>query len=184
MRKPNYDKFPSTAVSGRAVVGWDTILTLLQDAWAYEPVWAVDLYVGSYEEDILEAFRRTGREVIDVRQLMKPEAEIRRLTERFMTDDVLFGYMSNIRLEEYFQWDKVEALRKQLLEHDNSAESIGLRNLSRRLYLRYGPGSGVSVRNTEDPGTEVTVTVNTAGSGIRFQETSSYTQEGKEGVNV
>ena len=116
MRKPNYDKFPSTAVSGRAVVGWDTILTLLQDAWAYEPVWAVDLYVGSYEEDILEAFRRTGREVIDVRQLMKPEAEIHRLTERFMTDDVLFGYMSNIRLEEYFQWDKVEALRKQFLD--------------------------------------------------------------------
>ena len=116
MRKPNYDKFPSTAVSGRAVVGWDTILTLLQDAWEYEPVWAVDLYVGSYEEDFLEAFRRTGREVIDVRQLMKPEAEIRRLTERFMTDDVLFGYMSNIRLEEYFQWDKVEALRKQFLD--------------------------------------------------------------------
>ena len=80
--------------------------------------------------------------------------------------------------------EKIEILRKQLLEHDNSAESIGLRNLSRRLYLRYGPGSGVSVRNTEDPGTEVTVTVNTAGSGIRFQETSSYTQEGKEGVNV
>ena len=116
MRKPNYDKFPSTAVSGRAVVGWDTILTLLQDAWEYEPVWAVDLYVGSYEEDFLEAFRRTGREVIDVRQLMKPEADIRRLTERFMTDDVLFGYMSNIRLEEYFQWDKVEALRKQFLD--------------------------------------------------------------------
>ena len=80
--------------------------------------------------------------------------------------------------------EKIEILRKQLLEHDNSAESIGLRNLSRRLYLRYGPGSGVSVRNTEDPGTEVTVTVNTAVSGIRFQETSSYTQEGKEGVNV
>lgn len=80
--------------------------------------------------------------------------------------------------------EKIEILRKQLLEHDNSAESIGLRNLSRRLYLRYGPGSGVSVRNTEDPGTEVTVTVNTAGSGIRFQEASSYTQEGKESVNV
>lgn len=114
MRKPNYDKFPSTAVSGHAVVGWDTILSLLQDAWEHEPVWAIDLYVGSYEEDFLEAFSRTGREVIDVRRLMKPEAEIRSMTERFMTDDVLFGYMSNIRLEEYFEWDRVEALRKQL----------------------------------------------------------------------
>ncbi|MBQ7181458.1 MAG: class I mannose-6-phosphate isomerase [Bacteroidaceae bacterium] len=114
MRKPNYDKFPSTAVSGHAAVGWDTILGLLQNAWEHEPVWAIDLYVGSYEEDFLEAFRRTGRVVIDVRLLMKPEDGIRCLTERFMTDDVLFGYMSNIRLEEYFEWDRVEALRNQL----------------------------------------------------------------------
>ena len=114
MRKPNYDKVPSTAVSGHAAVGWDTILGLLQNAWEHEPVWAIDLYVGSYEEDFLEAFRRTGRVVIDVRLLMKPEDGIRCLTERFMTDDVLFGYMSNIRLEEYFEWDRVEALRNQL----------------------------------------------------------------------
>ncbi len=114
MRKSNYDKFPSTPIDGRALEGWDEILALLQDAWKHKAVWAVDLYVGSYEEDFLQAFRRTGRQVIDVRQLMRPEPEIRRLTERFMTDDVLFGYMSNIRIEEYFEWDRVEALRKQL----------------------------------------------------------------------
>ena len=42
--------------------------------------------------------------------------------------------------------EKAEELRKQLRAHDNSSPSIGLRNLSRRLYLRYGDGSGLQIR--------------------------------------
>ena len=102
MRRSNYDKQPSTHIDGSVVCGWDNIINVLSEAWADEPVWAIDLYPGTYEEDFLAAFARTGRKVIDTRSLMRPEEEIRQLTERFMTDDVLFGYMSNIRLEEYF----------------------------------------------------------------------------------
>ena len=103
MRKSNYDKFPSTRTDGMAIVGWERIVSTLQEQWSEYPVWAIDLYCGTYEEDFMEAFARTGRRIIDTRSLMRPEEEIRRLTERFMTDDVLFGYMSNVRLEEY--WD-------------------------------------------------------------------------------
>lgn len=51
--------------------------------------------------------------------------------------------------------EKAEELRKQLRAHDNSSPSIGLRNLSRRLYLRYGDGSGLQIRNREGAGFEV-----------------------------
>ena len=102
MRKSNYDKQPSTHIDGKVICGWDDIVRKLSEAWADEPVWAIDLYPGCYEEDFLEAFAKTGRKVIDTRSLMRPEEEIRQLTERFMTDDVLFGYLSNIRLEEYW----------------------------------------------------------------------------------
>ena len=103
MRKSNYDKQPSTHIEGKIVCGWDNIIKVLSEAWADEPVWAIDLYPGTYEEDFLEAFAKTGRKIINTRDLMRPEAEIRQLTERFMTDDVLFGYMSNVRLEEYWK---------------------------------------------------------------------------------
>ena len=102
MRKSNYDKFPSTRTDGMAVIGWEKIVSTLNEQWADEPVWAIDLYPGTYEEDFLAAFAKTGRKIIDTRTLMRPEEEIRQLTERFITDDVLFGYMSNIRLHEYF----------------------------------------------------------------------------------
>ena len=102
MRKSNYDKQPSTHIEGNIITGWDSIVETLSKAWADKPVWAIDLYPGTYEEDFIEAFSKTGRKIIDTRSLMRPEDEIRQLTERFMTDDVLFGYMSNIRLHEYF----------------------------------------------------------------------------------
>jgi len=102
MRKSNYDKQPSTHIEGNIICGWDNIIQTLSEAWADDPVWAIDLYPGTYEEDFIAAFAKTGRKIIDTRSLMRPEEEIRQLTERFMTDDVLFGYMSNIRLEEYW----------------------------------------------------------------------------------
>ena len=102
MRKSNYDKQPSTHIEGKVIKGWDSIVKTLSEAWADEPVWAIDLYPGTYEEDFIAAFAKTGRKIINTRTLMRPEEEIRQLTERFMTDDVLFGYMSNVRLEEYF----------------------------------------------------------------------------------
>ena len=107
MRKSNYDKQPSTHIDGKVICGWAGIVQTLSEAWADEPVWAIDLYPGCYEEDFLEAFAKTGRKVIDTRSLMRPEEEIRQLTERFMTDDVLFGYLSNIRLHEYFDNSKL-----------------------------------------------------------------------------
>ena len=102
MRKSNYDKQPATHIDGKMTTGWENIVATLSEAWADEPVWVIDLYPGTYEEDFIEAFAKTGRKIINTRDLMRPEEEIRQLTERFMTDDVLFGYMSNIRLEEYW----------------------------------------------------------------------------------
>lgn len=103
MRKSNYDKFPSTHIDGMAIIGWDEIIGTLKEQWKEYPIWAIDLYVGTYEQDLIEQFSRLGRKVIDTRSLMCSEQEIKDLTQRFMTDDVLFGHMSNITLKEYFQ---------------------------------------------------------------------------------
>ena len=113
-REKRYDKFPSTLVDGQVIRGWERILDVLEETLGDMSVWAIDLYVGSYEEDFLKVFRQTGREVIDVRQLLRPESELREMTRRFITDDVLFGYMSNIQMEEYLVPERVKALQEQL----------------------------------------------------------------------
>ena len=62
---------------------------------------------------------------MNVRDLMKPEKEIQTLTERFMTEDVLFGYVTNLRLEDYLDADKVAAARKQISEAKETIVIIG-----------------------------------------------------------
>ena len=56
MRKSNYDKQPSTHIDGEMVIGWDNIVQKLSEVWGDNPVWAIDLYCGTYEEDFLAAF--------------------------------------------------------------------------------------------------------------------------------
>ena len=114
MRKSNYDKFPSTHTDGMALLGWDKIISTLKEQWSECPVWAIDLYVGTYEQAFMQAFGQVGREVIDTRSLMLPEQELLQFTERFITDDVLFGYLSNIKLAEYFCIDKVTDLKARI----------------------------------------------------------------------
>lgn len=114
MRASNFDKSPSTKVEGKAFVGWTSIVEKLQQEWQDAPVWAIDLYVGSYEEDFAKEFSATGREIILTRNLMIGDEAVRVLTDRFITDDVLFGYMSNIRFEEYFCAKKVAEAKEQL----------------------------------------------------------------------
>uniref|UniRef100_A0AB33IVU3 Class I mannose-6-phosphate isomerase n=2 Tax=unclassified Prevotella TaxID=2638335 RepID=A0AB33IVU3_9BACT len=111
MRKSNYDKYPATAVSGDIAMGWEDILDRLSEEYASAQVWAVELYTGVHEAEVEAAFANSDREVLRTRDFMKPEAEVMELTRRFMTDDVLFGYISNVQLEEYFDQTKIGNLK-------------------------------------------------------------------------
>lgn len=79
MRKANYDKFPSTKLTGMLVQGWDAIISVLKNQMDARKVLAVDLYTGVYEEEVLDAFSKEfSGKVMNVRDLMKPEQEIQR----------------------------------------------------------------------------------------------------------
>ncbi len=123
MRKANYDKFPSTKLLGMIVQGWGDIIPMLKKEMSARKVLAVDLYTGVYEEEVMDAFSKEfAGKVMNVRDLLKPEHEIRTLTERFMTEDVLFGYVTHLNVEDYFDADKLDAARKQIDETKESSE--------------------------------------------------------------
>lgn len=126
MRKVNYDKYPATKLSGMVVQGWDEIIDMLEKKVGLKGVIAVDLYPGVYEDEIVEAFSRnaTGL-VINTRDLFKAEQKLIALTERFMTEDVLFGYVTNLSLDDYFDCEKLEEARKLISKVDNKAIIIG-----------------------------------------------------------
>ena len=112
MRSPNYDKYPATRTEGALFHGWEAI----RDALGRErrgPL-AVDWYAGVHEAEITAGLLPGFSRIIRMRDLMKPETEIRRMTDPFMTDDVLFGYVTNLRLPDFFDAQKLSAVRTEL----------------------------------------------------------------------
>lgn len=117
MRKVNYDRFPSTKISGTILQGWEAVHFLLAECFIGKMVLAVDLYTGVREEEVMNELELLSPTLfINTRDLMKPEHEIKTMTERFMTDDVLFGYVTNLTLSDYFDVEKLETARRQVAE--------------------------------------------------------------------
>lgn len=112
MRKPNYDKYPSTKYQGFLVSGWDEIRRAISDSCG--SVVAVELYAGTFEEEIISELSICFNNVVNTRSLMKSEEELRALTQPFMTDDVLFGYMTSLRLPDFFHTGKLEYARREV----------------------------------------------------------------------
>lgn len=123
MRKSNYNKYPSTKVDGNIWLGWENILAELGES----RILAVDFYVGVLEEVVIDEFKLLKAEmIIETRDLLKPEEEIRQLTNRFMTDDVLFGYVTNTELNDYFDQEKLKMARKQITQAQGKVIVIGI----------------------------------------------------------
>ena len=112
MRKSNYDKFPATAVDGTLWRGWEAISA--QFASLNLGILAIDCYAGVLEEEIIEALRKNFPALLRTRALMKSETQVRAMTKRFMTDDVLFGYLSPLRLKDFFDEEKLAQAKADL----------------------------------------------------------------------
>lgn len=125
MRKPNYNKFPATKLSGEVIKGWSDIVARLKEQ-SHQKHIAVELYTGVYEQEVLAAFEEAfcGK-VINVRDVMKTEAEVIAMTERFMTDDVLFGYVSPLNIDDYFDGDKFTQTKQLLATTSEQRVVIG-----------------------------------------------------------
>ena len=112
MKKSNYDKYPSTRVEGAVWRGWEAISRTLEQNRG--PVLAVDCYAGVLEDEAIRGIGKGFSTILRTRDLMKSEADIRVMTDRFMTDDVLFGYVSPLHLEEFFDAAALEKARSRI----------------------------------------------------------------------
>lgn len=122
MRKSNYNKYPSTSIDGYIWLGWNDILSELSKT----RILAVDFYSGVLEDEVIDEFRQLETGVfIETRDLMKSEEEILRMTHRFMTEDVLFGYVTNLNLADYFDNEKLAEARRLITESQEAVVVIG-----------------------------------------------------------
>jgi hypothetical protein len=63
--------------------------------------------------------------IINTIEVMKTENEISAMVQKYVTDDPVFGYISPLELEEYFDPSKITALHQKLNEIHGCKVIIG-----------------------------------------------------------
>ena len=122
----NYDKFPVVQVSdnsGDCVRGWPAITKRTQAAMRPGKfVICVECYPGCFQQEIERELASALRPstIIRAEDAYKSAAEIERFVERDLTDDPVFGRMSNYELRDFVDDEALRKMREQL------ANSIGL----------------------------------------------------------
>lgn len=122
MKEIKFNTLPCVEVKGNFPVsqGWEAISNqLLSDIAKLSKstkVVAVEYYQGVLEEIITEALVNGLKPslVINSRDLMWSEQKIKTMVYPDVTDDRIFGYMTRLTIDAYFDSEKVENARKEI----------------------------------------------------------------------
>jgi hypothetical protein len=115
-----FNKFPSIKVntSAECVVGFNAIGAEISKAIHKKSANTVviECYQGVFVEDILSFIRKTfpQSQVIESQSALKSETEIRRLTQPSVTDDRVFGFMTDLNLSDLFDKEKKSKIKASL----------------------------------------------------------------------
>ena len=115
MRKSNYDKFPSTPLEGNLIKGWDSIFQTLKEKLAGKGICIIECYQGVYIEELEKHLPALEADlVIKADNLYHAEEKIRTLTQRWVTDDRLFGRRASFTYQDFLDEDKVKVARNEM----------------------------------------------------------------------
>lgn len=135
--KSNFNKFPVIEIQNHnCISGWENIA---EEVEIHTPkVIAIECYSGVYTEEINASLQELLKPelIINTIQAMKPESEISALTQPFVTDDPVFGNLTSLELENYFDISKVNSLRNRIAATNN-------------LVIVTGPGATLIARQAD-----------------------------------
>ncbi len=115
-RKSNYDKRPAVTIGkGFILEGWKSISSFVIGKVEHAKLLTVDCYTGVYYDLLKSKLQEINNaRLIDTLEIFKSENEINALTEQFLTEDILFGFYSNLSISDYFDEEKLRFARESI----------------------------------------------------------------------
>jgi hypothetical protein len=121
----NYNKYPSISLDDNTAcfVGWESIGHEIKrktdSLHKKNPIIVVDFYQGVLKEDVCRELHNCLRPdlSINAEEAMYDEESIRNLVYPDVTDDRVFGYMTRLNMNDFFDPDKVDQLRQKIREN-------------------------------------------------------------------
>nr|WP_315030369.1 class I mannose-6-phosphate isomerase [uncultured Chryseobacterium sp.] len=124
--KSNFNKFPIIPIKDHAcITGWENILEEVKKE-APEII-VIECYPGVFIHEIITSVQNILRPelIINSSDTMKTESEISAMVQKYVTDDPVFGYISPLQLEDYFDPSKITALHNLISEIKGCKVIIG-----------------------------------------------------------
>lgn len=132
--RSNYDKNPSIPLKNEKMwKGWEDIVNCLKktdEGKDEKTIIAIETYQGVNHDELKTNLRNLNPDIlIDTSELFAPEEKIREKTWSFVTDNEVFGYRSNLQMNDFMDSQKIA-----------TAKSI-IKDQSKGLIVIYGYGS-------------------------------------------
>lgn len=112
----DFDKFPSSKADGVAYEGYSALVNELQASLSEKPLVIFEMYPGCNENEIKDnLIAKLGfDEVVDIEDCAKDEKTLNDWLEPFLTEDRVFGLMTHFQIQQFYEMDKVAALKKRI----------------------------------------------------------------------
>jgi mannose-6-phosphate isomerase class I len=122
LKKSNFNKFPSVAINGlTAFEGWadilDTINTKLSDAGSPgRKTIVIECYQGVIIQPLITKLEESipGLKCINAETGLRSNEEIAQMVYPFVTDDPVFGYITSLTIQHFFDPGKIQRLQEEL----------------------------------------------------------------------
>jgi mannose-6-phosphate isomerase class I len=165
LKTNRFNKYPFIEIPGKVKSGWTEIKKFCIDG--ENKSITIDCYQGVFIEEIKYAFDKKAL-FIQTEDFFKSEKEIRDMTQRNVTDDEVFGVISHLNMQDFFDEEKLKTFEERM---SNSSEtivvcgpgaSLFLKNPDLRLYadmarweiqkrMKKGETNGLGVINNNEP---------------------------------
>ncbi len=125
---PNYDKHPTVKITGHdkdCWSGWKAITEKIQAEIAAKgkrkTLVIVETYPGVYDDEIIEALQNGlhPNAFFNAKDAFLNEATIDERTYPDVTDDRIFGFMTRLTIEQFFDTQKLEVMRSRIREAEH-----------------------------------------------------------------
>lgn len=128
--KSNYDKYPKNHISGfneDCFQGWDNIRSVINKAISDKKcrTIVVECYTGLNNNELKNNLKRLDHvELFDISQAYKLPEEIEKLVYPDVTDDRVFGKLTQLVIDDFFDIEKFKKLKAQITSKNDQSVVI------------------------------------------------------------